>query len=199
MTLTPPPSQQTPNSPHRTPNRRVLIVENYCHDVLNQNGTVVAETLGGAASSISNVLDSSFFSCDLISNRRSRGPGEGDHGLPSLFRARNRPLRSVTGIAQPSGSDKLYTASTDETLRIWDCASGHLLRNLFLAMSYSLSCGWTGRDLGSTRCQQEESQVPLIIIQTPDSKKYLKANVVVDQIESWMKDFKVSFSLQTSS
>ncbi|WZZ49003.1 hypothetical protein YC2023_049110 [Brassica napus] len=94
MTLTPPPSQQTPNSPHRTPNRRVLIVESYCHDVLNQNGTVVAETLGGAASSISNVLDSSFFSCDLISNRRSRGPGEGDHGLPSLFRARNRPLRS---------------------------------------------------------------------------------------------------------
>ncbi|CAN7065370.1 unnamed protein product [Brassica oleracea var. botrytis] len=36
----------------------------------------------------------------------------------------------------------------------------------------------------------EESQVPLIIIQTSDSKKYLKANVVVDQIESWMKDFK---------
>ncbi|KAF3523460.1 hypothetical protein F2Q69_00051794, partial [Brassica cretica] len=36
----------------------------------------------------------------------------------------------------------------------------------------------------------EESQVPLIIIQTSDSKKYLKANVAVDQIESWMKDFK---------
>ncbi|CAH8354751.1 unnamed protein product [Eruca vesicaria subsp. sativa] len=36
----------------------------------------------------------------------------------------------------------------------------------------------------------EESQLPLIIIQTPDSKKYLNANVVVDQIESWMKDFK---------
>uniref|UniRef100_A0A1J3F523 Protein disulfide-isomerase n=1 Tax=Noccaea caerulescens TaxID=107243 RepID=A0A1J3F523_NOCCA len=36
----------------------------------------------------------------------------------------------------------------------------------------------------------EESQVPLVIIQTPDSKKYLKANVEVDQIESWMKDFK---------
>ncbi|XP_010471945.1 PREDICTED: protein disulfide isomerase-like 1-2 [Camelina sativa] len=36
----------------------------------------------------------------------------------------------------------------------------------------------------------EESQVPLIIIQTPDSKKYLKANVEVDQIESWIKDFK---------
>ncbi|CAH2077980.1 unnamed protein product [Thlaspi arvense] len=30
----------------------------------------------------------------------------------------------VTGIALPSGSDKLYTASKDETVRIWDCASG---------------------------------------------------------------------------
>ncbi|CAA7013418.1 unnamed protein product [Microthlaspi erraticum] len=36
----------------------------------------------------------------------------------------------------------------------------------------------------------EESQLPLVIIQTPDSKKYLKANVEADQIESWMKDFK---------
>ncbi|WZZ90103.1 inositol 3-kinase [Brassica napus] len=62
MTLTPPPPQQTPTSP-----RRVLIVGNYCHDVLIQNGTVVAETLGGAASFISNVLDSSSVSCDLIS------------------------------------------------------------------------------------------------------------------------------------
>ncbi|WZZ36816.1 hypothetical protein YC2023_020217 [Brassica napus] len=33
----------------------------------------------------------------------------------------------VTGIALPSGSDKLYTASKDETLRIWDCASGQNL------------------------------------------------------------------------
>ncbi|CAG7893742.1 unnamed protein product, partial [Brassica rapa] len=36
----------------------------------------------------------------------------------------------------------------------------------------------------------QESQVPLVIIQTPDNKKYLKANVVVEEIESWMKDFK---------
>ncbi|KAF8088456.1 hypothetical protein N665_0541s0021 [Sinapis alba] len=36
----------------------------------------------------------------------------------------------------------------------------------------------------------EESQVPLIIIQTTDDKKYLKTNVEVDQIESWVKDFK---------
>uniref|UniRef100_A0A1J3DFM3 Protein disulfide-isomerase n=1 Tax=Noccaea caerulescens TaxID=107243 RepID=A0A1J3DFM3_NOCCA len=36
----------------------------------------------------------------------------------------------------------------------------------------------------------EESQVPLIIIQTVDDKKYLKTNVEVDQIESWIKDFK---------
>ncbi|CAH8305222.1 unnamed protein product [Eruca vesicaria subsp. sativa] len=36
----------------------------------------------------------------------------------------------------------------------------------------------------------EESQVPLVIVQTPDNKKYLKANVVVEEIESWMKEFK---------
>ncbi|CAN8234163.1 unnamed protein product [Cochlearia groenlandica] len=36
----------------------------------------------------------------------------------------------------------------------------------------------------------EESQVPLIIIQASDDKKYLKPNVEADQIESWMKDFK---------
>ncbi|CAN8302216.1 unnamed protein product [Cochlearia groenlandica] len=30
----------------------------------------------------------------------------------------------VSGIALPCGSDKLYTGSKDETLRVWDCASG---------------------------------------------------------------------------
>ncbi|PON57837.1 Guanine nucleotide-binding protein, beta subunit [Trema orientale] len=30
----------------------------------------------------------------------------------------------VSGIALPSGSDKLYTGSQDETVRIWDCQSG---------------------------------------------------------------------------
>ncbi|CAH8360513.1 unnamed protein product [Eruca vesicaria subsp. sativa] len=62
MTLTHSPS-------HQTPNRRVLIVGNYCHDVLIQNNTIIAETLGGAASFISNVLDSSStsISSDLIS------------------------------------------------------------------------------------------------------------------------------------
>ncbi|XP_010539655.1 PREDICTED: protein disulfide isomerase-like 1-1 [Tarenaya hassleriana] len=36
----------------------------------------------------------------------------------------------------------------------------------------------------------EESQIPLIVIQTADGKKYLKANLEVDQIESWVKDYK---------
>ncbi|XAR71753.1 hypothetical protein NMG60_11018160 [Bertholletia excelsa] len=30
----------------------------------------------------------------------------------------------VSGIAMPSGSDKLYTGSKDETVRVWDCQSG---------------------------------------------------------------------------
>lgn len=67
MTLNPPLSQQASHSPRRITNRRVLIVGNYCHDVLIQNGSIVAETLGGAASFISNVLDSSSVSCDLVS------------------------------------------------------------------------------------------------------------------------------------
>ncbi|KDP22336.1 hypothetical protein JCGZ_26167 [Jatropha curcas] len=33
----------------------------------------------------------------------------------------------VTGIALPSGSDKLYTGSNDETVRVWDCQSGQCM------------------------------------------------------------------------
>lgn len=32
--------------------------------------------------------------------------------------------KGVTGIALPSGSDKLYTGGKDENMRIWDCQSG---------------------------------------------------------------------------
>ncbi|OMO90449.1 Carbohydrate kinase PfkB [Corchorus olitorius] len=45
----------------------VLIVGNYCHDVLLQGGAVVAETLGGAASFISNVLTGLSVSFHLTS------------------------------------------------------------------------------------------------------------------------------------
>ncbi|KAL3652367.1 Zinc finger CCCH domain-containing protein 48 [Castilleja foliolosa] len=49
----------------------------------------------------------------------------------------------VTGIALPSGSDKLYTGSQDETVRIWDCQSGQLVGqvNLGGAVGYMLSEG----------------------------------------------------------
>ena len=32
----------------------------------------------------------------------------------------------VSGIALPIGSDKLYTGSKDETVRVWDCQSGQV-------------------------------------------------------------------------
>ncbi|KAJ4834694.1 hypothetical protein Tsubulata_003596 [Turnera subulata] len=52
---------------HQTgPARRVLIVGNYCHDVLIQNGAVKAESLGGAASFISNVLNGMSVPCNLV-------------------------------------------------------------------------------------------------------------------------------------
>lgn len=47
--------------------RRGLIVGNYCHDVLIRDGVVLAETLGGAASFISAVLDGVSVSYNLVS------------------------------------------------------------------------------------------------------------------------------------
>ncbi|OMO96011.1 hypothetical protein COLO4_15557 [Corchorus olitorius] len=36
--------------------------------------------------------------------------------------------KAVSGIVLPLGSDKLYSASSDGTLRIWDCHSGKCAR-----------------------------------------------------------------------
>ncbi|XVE79404.1 hypothetical protein DITRI_Ditri14bG0055900 [Diplodiscus trichospermus] len=51
----------------KNPIASVLIVGNYCHDVLLQGGAVVAETLGGAASFISNVFSGLSVSFHLTS------------------------------------------------------------------------------------------------------------------------------------
>lgn len=37
----------------------------------------------------------------------------------------------------------------------------------------------------------KEDQVPLIVIQTTDGQKYLKANLVSDEIAPWLKEYKV--------
>ncbi|KAK6117550.1 hypothetical protein DH2020_048705 [Rehmannia glutinosa] len=45
----------------------------------------------------------------------------------------------VTGIALPSGSDKLYTGSQDETVRIWDCQSGQVAWNVQTSVELTLN------------------------------------------------------------
>lgn len=43
----------------------------------------------------------------------------------------------VTGIALPSGSDKLYTGSKDESVRVWDCQSGQVVITDIFHSSFS--------------------------------------------------------------
>ncbi|KAF8394923.1 hypothetical protein HHK36_018862 [Tetracentron sinense] len=47
--------------------RRGLVVGNYCHDVLIRDGQVIGESLGGAASFVSNVLDGLSISSHYVS------------------------------------------------------------------------------------------------------------------------------------
>lgn len=51
----------------KLPQRRGLLAGNYCHDVIIRDGVVVAQTLGGAASFISAVLDALSLRYTLIS------------------------------------------------------------------------------------------------------------------------------------
>lgn len=46
----------------------------------------------------------------------------------SLMSSLQGHKKSVTGIVLPSGSDKLYTGSTDGKVRVWDCVSGKCVR-----------------------------------------------------------------------
>lgn len=39
--------------------------------------------------------------------------------------------QSITGIALPVGSDKLYSGSKDGTLRVWDCYNGQVIFFVF--------------------------------------------------------------------
>lgn len=47
----------------------------------------------------------------------------------------------VSGIAMPSGSDKLYTGSKDKTVRVWDCQSGQVRLNTFGCL-VNRNSGW---------------------------------------------------------
>ncbi|KAL6004664.1 hypothetical protein ACLOJK_005219 [Asimina triloba] len=58
------------------------------------------------------------FSCYLISFRRFLLPLSESDFLGTLL------VQDVSGIVLPSGSNRLYSASKDESVRIWDCQSG---------------------------------------------------------------------------
>ncbi|URD98987.1 zinc finger CCCH domain-containing protein [Musa troglodytarum] len=45
-------------------------------------------------------------------------------GHQKYLRSGDKCLQAVSGIALPSGSDKLYSGSKDESVRVWDCQSG---------------------------------------------------------------------------
>ena len=53
--------------PSHNRNLHGLIVGNYCHDVLIRDNVVIGETLGGAATFISAVLDGLSISYQLVS------------------------------------------------------------------------------------------------------------------------------------
>ncbi|CAK7347988.1 unnamed protein product [Dovyalis caffra] len=51
------------------------------------------------------------------------------HGVGFFMLAKlSGHIEAVSGIALPSGSDKLYSGSTDGTVRIWDCHTGQSVR-----------------------------------------------------------------------
>ncbi|XP_043724618.1 inositol 3-kinase [Telopea speciosissima] len=59
--------RQAPEEPEAVVGLRGLVVGNYCHDVLIRDGRVVGESLGGAASFVSNVLDNLSIPCHYVS------------------------------------------------------------------------------------------------------------------------------------
>lgn len=51
------------------------------------------------------------------------------HGVGfSMLAKLSGHIEAVSGIALPSGSDKLYSGSTDGTVRVWDCCTGQSVR-----------------------------------------------------------------------
>ncbi|TXG47984.1 hypothetical protein EZV62_027278 [Acer yangbiense] len=52
---------------------------------------------------------------------------EGKHSLSLLTRLEGHK-KAVSGVGLPSGSDKLYSAAKDGTVRVWDCNTGKCLK-----------------------------------------------------------------------
>ncbi|KAL0458320.1 UNVERIFIED_CONTAM: Inositol 3-kinase [Sesamum latifolium] len=86
-----------------------LVVGNYCHDVLMKDGVVLAESLGGAASFISAVLDGVSISSTLITKWVLISPTQSPtrHSFPLIPRQPSSTpislLKSSATIASSNG------------------------------------------------------------------------------------------------
>ncbi|KAL8148212.1 zinc finger CCCH domain-containing protein 48-like [Apium graveolens] len=70
----------------------------------------------------------------------------------------------ISGISLPSGSDKLYTGSKDETVRVWDCQSGQ--------------CAGVTNTAGEVGCMLNEG--PWIFVGLPNGVKAWNAQTATD-------------------
>ncbi|XP_042519612.1 inositol 3-kinase isoform X2 [Macadamia integrifolia] len=79
---------QAPEEPEAVLGLRGLVVGNYCHDVLIRDGRVVGESLGGAASFVSNVLDNVSVPCHYVSKV----------GLDFVYSVSHEPISSPSSM-----------------------------------------------------------------------------------------------------
>ncbi|KAF2312565.1 hypothetical protein GH714_035087 [Hevea brasiliensis] len=110
---------------HKTrqvPTPRVLIVGNYCHDVLIQNDTVVGESLGGASSFIASVLDGMSIPCSLVAKVGHDFRYQVNH-IPILVPASKTTVFHAyfdSGVHENGNQDRVLKRTLERMIEICD-------------------------------------------------------------------------------